>query len=142
MDVIDQIIGQLGDACVKGPPSVAGIRRGRVVIRHASKLFHLLSMTEMLVTHDADWLSRDRVTLSEHRKQYVLLFGHVIEQLCLHFLKQISQTNRNQRVLAVNAFNAPSHADQLGNLLAVNLMVTLQNMVDQRAGILRSWKRV
>jgi len=50
----------------------------------------------------------------EHGEQNVFFFGHVVQQFSLHFLQQVSQANRDQRVLAMHSLHPPSHADQFG----------------------------
>ena len=92
-------------------------------------------MVHVFGTHHADGLAHKGVAaVLEHREQHLFFLEHVRQQLFVHGLQVVSQADGHMGVVAVHSLHAAGHADQLGQLLAVHLVVARQDVVDERAG--------
>jgi hypothetical protein len=135
VDVVDEVVAQLGDARIQGAPGVAGALGGRGVVGQGVEPVQRGAVVHVLGTHHADGLAHEGVAPGlEHRKQHLFLLGHVREQFTVHAFEQVGQPGRHQGVVAVHGFHAAGHADQFGQLGAVHFMVARQDVVDERAG--------
>ena len=134
--MLDQVIGQLGDAGVERAPGVAGAIRGRGVLGQRHQAFQRLAMLQVFIAHDANRMHHERRRPGlDHREQHRFLLGHVLEQFGLHGFEVLGQADGHLRVIAVHGLHTARHADQLGQLFAVHLVVALQDMVDQGTGL-------
>ena len=99
------------------------------------ELVQRLAVVYMLGAHHADGLAYKRVAaVLEHGEEHLLFLEHVREQFVLHGFQVVGQAHGHVRVVAVHGFHAAGHADQLGQLLAVHLVIARQDVVDERAG--------
>lgn len=65
----------------------------------------------------------------------MLLFGHVLLELNLKLLQIISQTAGHRRVITMHSFNFTCHLNEFWQLLAMNLVVALQYVINQLGGV-------
>ena len=132
MDMADQVVGKLSNTGVERAPGVARAS-GRVgVVRQRHQSLQFGAMVHVLGTHHADGLADEGVaTRLEHGKQNRFFLVHVREQFGLHGFEQVAQTGWNMGVLAVHGFDAPRHANQLGQLLAMHVMKARDDVIHQ-----------
>ena len=71
------------------------------------------------------------VAARQHREQHLFFFLHVAFQFLLHGAQVIGQARRAVRAVGVDLFHLQGQADEFGQLLTVDLVVTRQDVIDQ-----------
>jgi hypothetical protein len=112
MDVLDQIIGQLGRSRVKRLPRAARPFGQSEVPGYTSKSSQMLAMIIMIVTHLRNWDGETARGLSSHcRKQNKFFFFHVHFELTQHLLKRIGEAMRNLRMIGMDRLYLSAQLD-------------------------------
>ena len=129
MDMVFQIIHHLFGQSVQTGPAAASAFGKLKIIGQFFQARDGLIVVFVFMHHHADGHGRAAThTLINHREQHALLFHHVHQQLVLHIGQQIRHFGRES--IGMNLRHFLRQRYQLFKLGAVDIVVTLQDMVD------------
>ncbi|MNV89471.1 hypothetical protein D3C71_1837670 [compost metagenome] len=110
--MVDEVIAQLGNACIQRAPGVARALWGRGVVGQGVELVQRFAVVHVFGAHHADGLAHKGVAAAlEHGEQHLLFLEHVREQLFVHGFQVVGQPGGHMGVVAVHGLHAAGHSD-------------------------------
>ena len=92
-------------------------------------------MADVLGAHHVNGLADEGIAArAQHGEQNGFFFRHVVQHFLLDGFEQNGQASGHVGISLVHGFYPVGHADQLGQLGAVHVVVARQDVVDQRVG--------
>jgi len=138
MDVDPQVRVQLPTTDIKRAPEAAGVGGRSKVARQIGHMIEGVDQLNMILEHSGDGLMQARLPAVEHDgKQNRLLLVLMVLKVLEHARQQVVQAAWTVAAILMRRFDAARGVNETRKLEAMDLVVALDDVGDQRCGFAR-----